>query len=267
MPFPTGKKNRTHPKPLLTTTTCSLRREITSPALNRNSETAIGNTLKRLEQHQLILCIRESDADRAYHAASAAIRGGIRAVEMTLTTPDAFDVMRQLRSDHADESLEIGAGTVMSIDQVNRLALMNGLVTFIMSPITDKQVVEHAHSKGILAIPGAMTPSEIWHAHQVCGAKLVKVFPISACGGVAFVRALKGPMEHIKLLPTSSVDRNELGEYLGSDNVLAVGVSRQIVDSKLITNEDWDAIRHNAHEWIARAQHHHHHHDGQGSLI
>lgn len=222
----------------------------------------IAHTLHRLEQSQLILCIRESDSDAAYNAASAAIRGGIRAVELTLTTPNALDILLQLHNDyyHDYHGVQLGAGTVMSVDQVDLLAAAlddsERVVKFVMSPVTDAAVVARAHDNGILAIPGAMTPTEIWHAYHTCGANVVKVFPMSACG-TAFVQALNGPMGHVKLLPTSSVDRSELGVYLRSDNVLAVGVSRQIVDSDLIANKDWDAIRRNARDWITLAQQQH----------
>lgn len=206
--------------------------------------------MQRIERGRFIQCIREDDMESGLNAARAAIRGGMRSIEVTLTTPGAYDVLRQLHEEFSLNQgidLDLGAGSVMTVDQVDELSTM-GFVRFMMSPVTDAAVIERARSNGLLPIPGALTPTEIWRAWQI-GAPVVKVFPISAVGGIQFIQAVGGPFKDVKLLPTSSIAFDQVHDYLRMPNVLAVGVSRQIVDRRLVREAAWDEIRERAREW------------------
>lgn len=195
---------------------------------------------------RIVLCVRMEDANLAISAARAALRGGIRCIEITLTTPDAISLIAQLRHEFPDAI--IGAGTVLTLCDVHAIASVGA--AFAMSPATDVSVVRAAHARSILAIPGTATPSEVCHAYYSAGAHVVKVFPIALCGGIDFVRALQGPLGHIPLLPTSGIQVDNVTQFLQEANVFGIGASSQIVTRHAVLQHDWDTITRNSRYWM-----------------
>eukprot|EP00181_Compsopogon_caeruleus_P004152 CAMPEP_0184688730 /NCGR_PEP_ID=MMETSP0312-20130426/30256_1 /TAXON_ID=31354 /ORGANISM="Compsopogon coeruleus, Strain SAG 36.94" /LENGTH=270 /DNA_ID=CAMNT_0027145991 /DNA_START=1064 /DNA_END=1873 /DNA_ORIENTATION=+ len=201
----------------------------------------------------VVLCIRVDDEITARRAALAAIRGGIRAVEVTMTTPGASRIVRHLlRETRGDQDSEhspvlVGVGTALTADDVNRAA--DAGASFAFSPVADPEIVRLAHAYEMLAVPGAATPSEIHHAFACCGAAVVKVYPAALVGGIDFVRAIYGPFPDIPLLPTSGIDLSDLTQYLEMPNVVAVGASKQIVSADAVRSENWDHITEAAKQW------------------
>lgn len=124
---------------------------------------------------------------------------------------------------------------------------------FALSPVTDERIIRQAHDLGLLAVPGAATPTEMHNAYHKAGARLVKIFPVNLYGGIDFVKAMQGPLGHIPLLPTSGIDAESLPEYLAARNVWAVGASRQILLKDALERSDWDRITQGASEWAAIA--------------
>ncbi len=158
-------------------------------------------------ENKLSAIVRTQDESLAREAMDAAVAGGFRLVEFTLTTPNAFGLIASFRE---NTELTVGAGTVMSAEQA-RQAVEAG-AQFLVSPICDPEVLAAAASLDVPMIPGASTPTEMERAHRL-GADFVKLFPAPA-GGVSFVRAVRGPQPHLRIFPTAGVDPDNFIEFL-----------------------------------------------------
>jgi len=205
------------------------------------------NCIRSLRAAKLLLCVRVNDADveTVVSAVRAAVRGGLRAVEVTLTTPNALKIMDQLRS---DGNVLVGAGTVTKAREA--AAARNAGASFVMSPVTDPGLIGHCNKHDMLMIPGAMTPTEIHTAYNLAGAKVVKIFPANCCGSADFVSAMAGPFPHIPLLPTSGIELESVPGLLKAKNVLAVGISKQVLSSDIWRRKDWDALSARMAVWM-----------------
>ncbi len=151
----------------------------------------------------------------------AAMRGGLRLIEITLTTPGALDAIAALA---ADPACIVGAGTVLTTREVRDVAAAGG--RFAMSPVVDPPVIGAAHAAGLLAVPGAGSATEILTAHRA-GAPMVKVFPSGPLGGPEFIRKIRGPLPHIELVPTSGPTAATIPDYVAA-GVAAVGVGAEV---------------------------------------
>jgi 2-dehydro-3-deoxyphosphogluconate aldolase/(4S)-4-hydroxy-2-oxoglutarate aldolase len=140
---------------------------------------------------------------------------------LTLTTPGALDVLGIMAR---EEGVIAGAGTVLKVDEVRAVAAAGG--RFAMSPVFDPEVMEEAHRLDLLAIPGTASPTEMLTAHRQ-GARLIKVFPSGALGGPEFLRALRGPLPDVPLIPTSGPTAENLAEYMAA-GANAVGVGAEL---------------------------------------
>lgn len=178
---------------------------------------AIENTRKQLLEEGAILCVRLGDEPEIGKACRAAAKGGLRALEITLTTPGALELIEDLAQ---DDDVIVGAGTVLTPDHARQVARAGG--RFVLSPVFDEAVVVEAHMQGLLAIPGAGSAAEILAAHRN-GSQLVKIFPAGALGGPAFLRAVRGPFPSVPLIPTSGPTAENVGDYFASGAV-AVGI-------------------------------------------
>jgi len=181
----------------------------------------IQSTLKDVLDDGVFLCVRMDNDHNIVDACKAAAAGGLRVLEITLTTPRALGVIEELA---ADDSLVVGAGTVLTPEDVRRASSAGA--RFVMSPVFDPGVVDEAHLLELLAVPGASTPKEILTAHRH-GASLVKLFPSGALGGPAYLRSLRGPLPDVPLVPTSGPTADTIGEYVDAGAV-AVGVGRDV---------------------------------------
>jgi len=179
-------------------------------------------TLDAIRKDGIVLCIRLDAADGLLDICRAALRGGLGILEITLTTPGALDAIEALS---AEPGAIVGAGTVLTTDDVRDVALAGG--RFALSPIFDPAVVDTAESLGILAIPGASTPTEIIAAHRH-GARAVKVFPAGALGGPDYLRAIRGPLPFVDLIPTSGPAPHNVADYLAA-GAIAVGFGRDVI--------------------------------------
>jgi len=185
------------------------------------SSPTIEQTLTRVLEDRVILCIRFTDGSMVLDAARAAIRGGLGVIELTLTTPGALESMAILA---AEGDALVGAGTVLTVEEVEQVAAAGG--RFAMSPVFDRDVLDAAHHHGLLAVPGAATPGEILTAYRA-GAPLVKVFPAAALGGPAFLKAVRGPLGHIPMVPTSGPTADTVAEYFAV-GASAVGIGAEV---------------------------------------
>ena len=167
---------------------------------------SIDQTMAEVIADGAILAVRLGSRDSVVQVCRAAIRGGLRVLELTLTTPGALDAIEELA---AEKDVIVGAGTVLEPSDVEQVAARGG--RFALSPVFEPAVIETAHRLGLLAVPGAGTPTEILKAHRA-GAKMVKVFPSGALGGPEFIRSVRGPFPHFRLVPTSGPTAENLHE-------------------------------------------------------
>ena len=166
----------------------------------------------------------------------AAFRGGLRNLEITMNSPDAARLLRETVT-VAEGRLNIGAGTVTSLELLDQ-ALVAG-ATFVVAPTVEPKVITECVNRKIPVFPGAFTPTEIVRAWDL-GATMVKIFPAESVGP-GYIRALKAPLPHIKLLPTGGVDLKTLPEFLkaGADGF---GIGSPLFDRQRVEACDWKWI-------------------------
>jgi 2-dehydro-3-deoxyphosphogluconate aldolase/(4S)-4-hydroxy-2-oxoglutarate aldolase len=177
----------------------------------------IEQTRDQILKEGVILCIRLDDGAQVLDVCRAAMNGGLRVLELTLTTPGALEAITTLAN---EGGAIVGGGTVLSAEQARAVAAVGG--RFALSPVFHPEVVDEAHLRGLLAIPGTASPSEILAAHRH-GARLIKAFPAAALGGPGYLRAVRGPLPEAPLIPTSGPTAETIAEYFAAGAV-AVGV-------------------------------------------
>jgi 2-dehydro-3-deoxyphosphogluconate aldolase/(4S)-4-hydroxy-2-oxoglutarate aldolase len=181
--------------------------------------------LENIHQHKIIAIIRGDMRGREIDIAKALIAGGITAIEVSLISRSALQMIQNLVT-HLGEIAAIGAGTVLSIGDVD--AVKEHGASFIVSPNTDKEVIERTRTLGMASFPGAYTPTEIVQATQ-WGADAVKIFPALALGP-EFVSALRGPFPGLKTVPTGGVTSQNAGSYIRA-GAWALGIGSELVRS------------------------------------
>ena len=188
--------------------------------------------------------VRAGSPDAALQIAEACIAGGITALEVAFTTPDTLGVLRTLRERHGDDVL-LGAGTVLDTETA-RAAILAG-AQFIISPGVNVETITLCQRYQVLAMPGAMTPTEIVTALQA-GADIVKVFPAEMFGP-AYIKALRAPLPQAPLMPTGGVTVENLGEWFASGAV-AVGIGGSL--SGPGATGDYAAVTARAQAFVAK---------------
>src|SRR5438105_1210375 len=152
--------------------------------------------LAKVIREQIVGVVREESAEVAVAVADAYARNGIRVLEVTLTTPDALELMAMLVKRYASQDVTIAAGTVRSANDA--AAARRAGAEVIVSPHTNPQVVEYAIENDLLSIAGASTPTEIIHAWEL-GCDIVKVYPAAFLGGPDFIRVIRGPIRDVPM--------------------------------------------------------------------
>ena len=187
--------------------------------------------------------LRTSIAEAVEPAMEAAVRGGFRVIEFTLTTPDALGCIERFS---ARSGLVVGAGTVIEVDDVDNA--VHAGARFLVSPVVDEAVIERAVDLGVAIMPGTSTPTEMLRAWRA-GAVLQKVFPAPA-GGPAFAAACLGPLPFLRLVPTSGVDRENAAAWLAA-GAWAVGFVAPLFDADALAEGRFDQIETRARELLA----------------
>lgn len=195
-------------------------------------------TVSVIEQERVSAIIRTQDQTLAHDAMQSAVEGGFRLVEFTLTTPGALELVKEFSE---NPELTVGAGTVMTSEQAS--LAVNAGARFLVSPIIDAEVIAAAANLDVVCIPGAQTPTEMESAHRL-GADFIKVFPAPA-GGVDFIRAIRGPLPHLRLFPTAGVTPENLIQYLDA-GCAGAGFVRSLFDPDDLAQGRFDAIRQRA---------------------
>ena len=165
----------------------------------------------------------------ARRAVAAILKGGIAVLEITMTVPGAVGVIKELTAE-IDPEVIIGAGTVM--DARTAQACIEAGAQFIVSPALSLETIAFCKQQGVLVMPGALTPTEVVTAWSA-GADFVKVFPAGAVGGASYLKALKAPLPHIKLVPTGGVSLQTAAAFIKA-GAAALGVGGDLVDVKAL---------------------------------
>jgi 2-dehydro-3-deoxyphosphogluconate aldolase/(4S)-4-hydroxy-2-oxoglutarate aldolase len=190
-----------------------------------------------IEEVGIVPVVRASSPDEARFAAEAVSQGGIPIVEITMTVPGALEVISQLV--RSNPEVLVGAGTVTDAETARRC--IDAGARFLVSPGFDARTVELAIEKNTLIMAGALTPTEViaaWKAR----ADFVKVFPCSHVGGPSYIKALKGPLPDVKLVPTGGVNLDTAADYLSS-GAAALGVGGELILKEALNARKSDAIR------------------------
>ncbi len=190
----------------------------------------------RVEAAGLVPVVRAPSPGLAIRAVDALLAGGISVFEITMTVPDAVRVIRTLRDRFTGRAL-VGAGTVLSAEDAR--ACLDAGAEFVVSPGLDVETIRVVQDEKIPMMPGALTPTEVISAWRA-GADLVKIFPCSALGGAKYLRALKGPLPQIKMMPTGGVSATTAADYLAA-GAAALGVGSELVDVAAL-EEGRDAV-------------------------
>ncbi|MEI7470043.1 MAG: bifunctional 4-hydroxy-2-oxoglutarate aldolase/2-dehydro-3-deoxy-phosphogluconate aldolase [Chloroflexota bacterium] len=181
--------------------------------------------------------MRLNNADNTLNAARCLIAAGFKSVEVTMTTPDALNLVKTLAAE-APADVLVGAGTAMSAADA-RAAIEAG-AQFVVSAICETDIVRPCREAGVVCIPAGMTPTEIVHAWRV-GAHVVKIFPAAIIGGPNFVRAIRGPLPDIPLWVSGMVPAKDVQEYLRAGANL-VGLTNELFPANLIQAKDWPVL-------------------------
>lgn len=200
------------------------------------------NVVEALVDAGAIAVIRMQSPEKLTRTVNALREGGITAIEITMTTPNALRLIEETATAFSDdEEVLVGVGSVL--DGPTAQQAINAGATFAVSPILSAEMIETCHRYDVPAMPGAYTPTEVARAHEL-GADVVKVFPASTVGP-GYFGALKGPMPHVKLMPTGGVSLENAGEWIEA-GACAVGVGSALLDKQALANEDYETLTANA---------------------
>lgn len=190
--------------------------------------------LQLLRKEKCSAIIRTNDQQTAADAMRAAVRGGFRILEFTLTIPGALELIRDFSR---DTNLIVGAGTVLSKEDA-RKAVAAG-ARYLVCPVTEAEIIAEATALGLTIMSGGHTLAELWNAYKL-GAPLQKLFPAPA-GGPNYVRACLGPMPFLRIVPTNGVDLENAAAYLQAGS-FAVGFVNSLFPPDVLQEQRWDQI-------------------------
>jgi len=193
-------------------------------------------TRARIVEIGIIPAIRVSTAEDALFAAEAVSESAIPIVEVTMTVPGAVEVIRELTRHHP--GVLVGAGTLFRVETARRC--LDAGASFLTMPGLDLDIVNFALGRGVVVLPGALTPTEVTAAWKA-GSDFVKVFPCSANGGPAYIQALKGPFSEVPLIATGGVNQMNAMDFIRAGAV-ALGIGRDLIHQ--------DAIKRRERGWI-----------------
>ena len=175
--------------------------------------------LKKICDCGVVAVVRADSSEQAMKIADSCIEAGINAIEITFTVNGALDVIKELAKSNKDNKILIGAGTILD-PETARAAILAG-AQFVVSPCLNKEVVKVCNRYQVACMPGAMTVKEAVECMEA-GADIVKVFP-GELFGPAIIKAFRGPLPQIKLMPTGGVNLENTAEWIKAGSV-AVGV-------------------------------------------
>lgn len=209
----------------------------------------IDQVIKKISEIGIIPVVRAGTAKQAGCAIEAIRAGGIPIVEITMTVPDAPSLIQEVVKRYGDKVL-VGAGTVLTSEQAD--ACLNAGAQFLVSPGLSIPVLQMAKAREKLAIPGALTPTEIMAASGY-GAQLIKVFPCGSVGGAKYLKALRGPFRNLALIPTGGVNASNAADFIAA-GAFALGVGLELIDAVALREGKSEKIVTAARELVESVQ-------------
>jgi 2-dehydro-3-deoxyphosphogluconate aldolase/(4S)-4-hydroxy-2-oxoglutarate aldolase len=204
-----------------------------------------GQILSCITEIGIVPVIRTSSAEAAVKSIEAVFNGGIRAAEITMTVPGALHALEKAADTFGDR-LMLGAGTVLDPETARAFILAGA--QFLVSPCLKLSTIEMARRYSKVIMPGALTPTEVLTAWEA-GADIVKVFPCGNVGGAKYLKALKGPLPQVEMIPTGGVNLETAGDFLKA-GACAVAVGGELVDAKSIAAGRFDVIEQRARQYL-----------------
>lgn len=201
--------------------------------------------LTALTKPGIIAVVRALSAEQVLPLTEALLAGGIRAVEVTMTTPNALEAIAQAAKEFEREAI-IGVGTVLNAETA-RKAIAAG-AEFVVSPITRVDIAKAAMELERPVMLGAFTPTEAQVVHE-SGADFVKLFPAEVFG-VGYIRAIRAPLPHLKIVPTGGVTVENIAEFF-EVGCAAVGVGSSLISREILQKNDWRELARRAGEFVA----------------
>jgi 2-dehydro-3-deoxyphosphogluconate aldolase/(4S)-4-hydroxy-2-oxoglutarate aldolase len=192
--------------------------------------------LKKITESGVVVVIRMKDTQRLQKVIEAVRKGGVKAIEITMTVPNAVEVIRAMAASKPDDVV-LGAGTVTDVETAK--AVIDAGAQFIVGPILNLEIIKLCRERGIACMPGCYTPTEIFTAWQA-GADVVKVFPATSLGP-KYLKDIAGPFPQIKMMPTGGVSVDNVGEWIAAGAV-AAGIGNDLLDKKAIDEERYDVL-------------------------
>tara|TARA_B100000900_G_C20318569_1_gene609169 strand:+ start:81 stop:740 length:660 start_codon:yes stop_codon:yes gene_type:complete len=184
----------------------------------------------------LVAIVRVHHPELALPIAKALVAGGIRAVELTMTIPNALDAIRTIDRELGNKIL-LGVGTVIDDDTCK--AAIDAGAKYIISPITKPSLVENAHTMDRPVMLGAYTPSEAQAAYEA-GSDFIKIFPADSLGP-NYIKALLAPLTHLKIIPTGGVNLDTMESFLAAGST-ALGIGSSLLKNNIINSENWSEL-------------------------
>ncbi len=201
--------------------------------------------LRRVLECGIVAVVRSPDSQQLVEVCRALADGGVTVVEITMTVPDALQVLARVRAALGDRVL-LGAGTILDAETA-RAALLSG-AEYLVAPSLNLDVIRVCRRYSKLVMPGAFTPTEILTAWEA-GADIVKVFPADVLGP-AFIKAVRAPLPQVRLMPTGGVDLTTAASFLKA-GACCLGLGGALVEAKAVAAGDFDRIRDLASQYAA----------------
>jgi len=193
-------------------------------------------TFEAILETGVIAVIRMTDSAKLIPVVQAVSAGGIRCIEITMTVPNAVAMLKEVGR-IVGSDVVLGAGTVTDPEIAE--AVINNGAAFVVSPILDPAVIEVCQNRSVVAVPGCYTPTEILAAARK-GCDLIKVFPATSLGP-SFIKDLRGPFPHLRLVPTGGVTIENVGEWIRA-GAAAVGIGSDLLDKAAISKENYAVL-------------------------
>ena len=204
--------------------------------------------LDLMRQTGLIAIMRANSSDQLIAAADAIRAGGVRVIEVTMTTPGAIETIRTATERYRGETL-FGAGTVLD-PETARAAILAG-ADFVVAPTLNLDMVRLCQRYSIPVIPGCYTPTEMLTAWEA-GASMIKLFPADV-GGPGLIKAIRAPLPQLEIVPVGGVNLNTAADFI-RNGAAALGVGNSLINQKLLNAGNMDELRRRAAAFVAEVK-------------
>jgi 2-dehydro-3-deoxyphosphogluconate aldolase/(4S)-4-hydroxy-2-oxoglutarate aldolase len=194
------------------------------------------DVVRAIEDCGVVAIIRIQEAARVSAVVEALARGGVRAIEITMSVPGAIDAIRSVAATLPDDIM-LGAGTVLDAATADKV--IDAGAQFVVAPTLNAETIHACHARDVAVLPGCFTPTEMLTAWQL-GADIIKVFPATTLGP-GYLKDVRAPLPQLKLMPTGGVTPENAGDWIRAGAV-ALGLGSALVDAKSVASGDYDRI-------------------------